>query len=59
MAHTLVELRIAGNLIRELPRSIQDLSNLEVFDAKRNKIQNLPIEIGCLEKLLKLDMEDN
>jgi Leucine-rich repeat (LRR) protein len=38
MAHTLVELRIAGNLIRELPKSIKDLSNLEVFDGKRNKL---------------------
>jgi Leucine-rich repeat (LRR) protein len=38
MAHTSVELRIAGNLIRELPKSIKDLSNLEVFDGKRNKL---------------------
>ena len=59
MAHTLVELRVAGNLLRELPRSIADLSNLEVFDAKRNKLMALPIEFGCLTKLLKADFEEN
>ena len=42
MAHSLVELRLAGNLIRELPASIGDLSNLEVLDAKRNKMFFLP-----------------
>lgn len=59
MAHTLVELRIAGNQIRELPNSIGDLVNLEVMDAKRNKLISLPVEFGCLTKLLKLDLEEN
>ena len=59
MAHSLVELRLAGNLIRELPASIGDLSNLEVLDAKRNKMFFLPIQFGCLHKLLKCDLEEN
>jgi leucine-rich repeat protein SHOC2 len=58
-AHSLVELRIAGNQIRELPRSIQDCSNLEVLDAKRNKLVGLPAEFGCLQRILRLDIEEN
>lgn len=59
MAHSLVELKVAGNQLRELPKSISDLQNLEIFDAKRNKLVALPIEMGCLSKLLKCDLEDN
>ena len=59
MAHSLVELRVAGNQLRELPASICDLQNLEIFDGKRNRFSSLPIEFGCLTKLLKLDLEEN
>jgi len=59
MAHTLVELRVGGNQLRELPRSIGDLSNLEIFDARRNKLVALPVEMGGLTKLLKCDIEEN
>ena len=59
MAHTLVELRIGGNQLRELPRSIGDLSNLEILDARKNKLTALPIEMGTLTKLLKCELEEN
>lgn len=58
-ASALVEFHIAGNLIQELPRSIGDLKNLEILDAKRNKLNYLPNELSTLPKLLKLDLEEN
>lgn len=59
MARSLVELRVAGNQLRELPASICELQSLEIFDAKRNRLAALPLEMGSLGKLLKLDLEEN
>ncbi len=59
MANLLVEFHFAGNLLEELPKSISDLKNLEILDGKRNKLLFLPVEFGCLPKLLKLDLEEN
>lgn len=39
---TLVELHIAGNMLTHLPESIGDLVNLEILNAKDNKLQALP-----------------
>jgi Leucine-rich repeat (LRR) protein len=55
----LVEFHIAGNNIKEIPRSIGGMKNLEVLDLKKNKISEIPVEFGILVKLLKLDLEDN
>jgi len=52
-------LYVAGNMLTELPHSIGDLKNLEILDLKRNKISFLPVEFGCLTKILKLDLEEN
>lgn len=56
---TLVEFHAAGNALTLLPASIKNLENLEILDLKKNKLQKLPVEFGCLSKLLKLDLEEN
>ena len=56
---SLVELHLAGNLLQQLPESIGDLANLEILNAKDNKLAALPQRIGLLDKLIKLNLDGN
>jgi Leucine-rich repeat (LRR) protein len=54
-----VEFHVSGNMLTHLPESIGDLVNLEILDLKDNKIRELPVRLGCLSKLLKLNLDSN
>jgi Leucine-rich repeat (LRR) protein len=46
-------------MLTEVPKGVGELVNLEILDLKDNKLQTLPDSIGCLEKLLRLNLEGN
>ncbi|KAD3336257.1 hypothetical protein E3N88_31776 [Mikania micrantha] len=45
--------------LRELPDTIGDLTNLRELDVSNNQIQQLPLTFGRLDKLTKLNIDQN
>ena len=44
-------------MITNLPESIGDLRNLEILDIRDNRISDLPLRFGCINKLIKLKVK--
>eukprot|EP00002_Diphylleia_rotans_P031711 TRINITY_DN65_c1_g1_i1.p1 TRINITY_DN65_c1_g1~~TRINITY_DN65_c1_g1_i1.p1 ORF type:complete len:430 (-),score=72.04 TRINITY_DN65_c1_g1_i1:453-1742(-) len=56
----LLDLKISNNELSQLPNSLLELSNLEVLDASRNLLVELPKDIGFqLTNLRRLDISSN
>ncbi|ATY59151.1 RAM signaling SOG2 [Cordyceps militaris] len=52
-------LNIRGNLIKEFPMTLCDLTSLEILDLGRNQLRSLPNEIGKLVSLKVLSVPKN
>eukprot|EP00270_Netrium_digitus_P006105 TRINITY_DN1832_c0_g1_i2.p1 TRINITY_DN1832_c0_g1~~TRINITY_DN1832_c0_g1_i2.p1 ORF type:complete len:534 (+),score=213.40 TRINITY_DN1832_c0_g1_i2:143-1603(+) len=55
----LVQLRVGGNKLQKLPKSIGELSCLRLLDVHLNRLKELPSSLGQLVKLQQLNVSDN
>lgn len=55
----LKELRIEGNLLKEVPVEISELEYLEVLNASNNKLMKVPVDLCKCKNLKYLDLSDN
>ena len=58
-AKLITELKANGNLIPSIPESIFELQGLELLDFSQNKLTALPSTIGNLQRLKKLNLDEN